>query len=67
MLQMLKLEEEQKLAKKFLKRKYALLQEVASDMSYKTSFKASSKTNTSMSRARDWVHGDNIIDKRLGC
>lgn len=65
-LQMLKLEEEQKLAKEFLERKYALLQEAASDISSKTSSKASSKTNSSMSRVRDWVHGDNTHRREAG-
>nr|XP_019534694.1 bromodomain adjacent to zinc finger domain protein 1A-like [Aedes albopictus] len=54
-LQMQKLEEEQRLAKEFLERKYALLEEAVSERSSRS---ASSKVSSSMSRVRDWVRGN---------
>ncbi|XP_062541139.1 uncharacterized protein LOC134209172 [Armigeres subalbatus] len=49
-LQLQKLEEEERLARDFLERKYALLEEAASEKS--------SRASSSLSRVRDWVHGN---------
>lgn len=51
-LQLQKLVDEERLAKEFLERKYALLEKAASEQSFRSS-------SSSMSRVRDWIHDNN--------